>query len=317
MLETDDDDYLLLPYHLKAPVVIGHEFAGKIVAVGSNVTELAVGELVAVEEIQWCGRCRECRGGFWNQCRNIEDLGFTINGGFAEYVKVEARFCWSLSAVAERVGSEEAALEIGALTEPTSVAYEGMFTRAGGFKPGSVVVVFGGGPIGLAATALAAAAGASQVIAVEMLPERRALAAAMGATTTIDPAATDVEAKIAELTRGNGASMVVETTGNFRAVMGAVESSLGIGAKVVIVGMDARPVELNLIRYQLSAASIYGTVGHSGSWDFPNVIALMASGKIQMEKAVTRKFPLPEVVSAIDETKDRVNGKILVKPQLF
>jgi threonine dehydrogenase-like Zn-dependent dehydrogenase len=99
--------------------------------------------------------------------------------------------------------------------------------------------------------------------------------------------------------------------------MGAVESSLGIGAKVVIVGMDARPVELNLIRYQLSAASIYGTVGHSGSWDFPNVIALMASGKIQMEKAVTRKFPLPEVVSAIDETKDRVNGKILVKPQLF
>ncbi|MDR6559910.1 threonine dehydrogenase-like Zn-dependent dehydrogenase, partial [Arthrobacter pascens] len=57
--------------------------------------------------------------------------------------------------------------------------------------------------------------------------------------------------------------------------------------------------------------------GHSGSWDFPNVIALMASGKIQMEKAVTRKFPLPEVVSAIDETKGRSNGKILVKPQLF
>ncbi len=317
MLETDEDNYLLLPYHLKAPVVIGHEFAGKVVAVGSNVTEISVGELVAVEEIQWCGRCRECRGGFLNQCRNIEDLGFTINGGFAEYVKVDAKFCWSLTAVADRVGSEETALEIGALTEPTSVAYEGMFTRAGGFKPGSAVAVFGAGPIGLAATALAAAAGASQVFVAEMLPERRALAEAMGATTTLDPATTDVAATIQELTRGNGVAMAVETTGNFKAVMGTIEESIGVGGKIAVVGMDARPVEMNLIRQQLKAGSIYGTVGHSGSWDFPNVIALMASGKIQMEKAVTRKFPLPDVVSAIEETKGRSNGKILVKPQLL
>jgi threonine dehydrogenase-like Zn-dependent dehydrogenase len=150
-----------------------------------------------------------------------------------------------------------------------------------------------------------------------MLPERRALAEAMGATTTLDPATTDVAATIQELTRGNGVAMAVETTGNFKAVMGTIEESIGVGGKVAVVGMDARPVEMNLIRQQLKAGSIYGTVGHSGSWDFPNVIALMASGKIQMEKAVTRKFPLSEVVSAIDETKGRSNGKILVKPQLF
>src|SRR4029079_16699908 len=160
MLETDQDDYLLLPYHLKAPVVIGHEFAGRVVAVGSGVTEISEGELVAVEEIQWCGDCRECRGGYWNQCRNIEDLGFTLDGGFAEYVKVDSRFAWSLDGVLARYGDEETTLEVGALTEPTSVAYEGMFTRAGGFKPGGSVVVFGGGPLGLASVALAPAAGA-------------------------------------------------------------------------------------------------------------------------------------------------------------
>lgn len=316
MLETDDDDYLILPYHLKAPVVIGHEFAGKIVAVGPGVTELTEGELVAVEEIQWCGDCRECRGGYWNQCQNIEDLGFTLNGGFAEYVKVQAKYCWSLSAVAERYGSEETALEVGALTEPTSVAYEGMFTRAGGFKPGGVVAVFGAGPIGLASTALAQAAGASQVIVVDPLTERRQLAEALGATLTLDPVNVDVVQAVAEATRGQGAAMVVEASGNFDKVLPTIEETMGVGSKVVVAGMDPRAASVNLIRTQLKASAIYGTVGHSGSWDFPNVIALMASGQISMDKAVTRRFPLAEVVSAVDETKGRSNGKILVKPQL-
>ena len=111
MFETDDEGYMLLPYHLKAPVITGHEFAGKVVAIGSEVNSLRVGELVAVEEIQWCGRCRECRGGFWNQCGYIEDLGFTLDGGFAQYVRADSRFCWSLDAVAERYGSEVLALD--------------------------------------------------------------------------------------------------------------------------------------------------------------------------------------------------------------
>jgi threonine dehydrogenase-like Zn-dependent dehydrogenase len=315
MLETDDDDYLILPYHLKAPVVIGHEFSGRVVAVGQGVTELSEGELVAVEEIQWCGECRECRGGYWNQCRNIEDLGFTLDGGFAEFVKVKAKYCWSLAAVAERYGSEETALEVGALTEPTSVAYEGLFTRAGGFLPGSAVAVFGAGPIGLASAALARAAGASQVFVVDPLQGRRELAEAMGATTTLDPTATDVVTAIRDATKGNGVAMVAEASGNSEKVMPGIEGVMGTGAKLVLLGMDPRPAQVNFIQHQVTAGSIYGTVGHSGSWDFPNVIALMASGAISMELAVTRRFPLAEVVSGIDETKARTNGKILVKPQ--
>jgi scyllo-inosose 3-dehydrogenase len=316
MFETDDEGYLLLPYHLKTPVITGHEFAGRIVAVGSDVTNLRVGELVAVEEIQWCGKCRECRGGYWNQCKYIEDLGFTLDGGFAQYVKVDSRFAWSLDGVLQRYGDEDTTLEVGALTEPTSVAYEGMFTRAGGFKPGGSVAVFGGGPIGLASVALASAAGAAQVFCIDPLPGRRDLAATLGATTTIDPTAADPADVIDTATHGDGAAMVIEASGNFPAVMGAVEETLGVGGKVVIAGMDARTANLNLIKYQLKAGSVYGTVGHSGSWDFPNVINLMASGKISMEHAITRRFPLAGLVSAIDETKARGNGKILVKPQL-
>lgn len=314
MFETDQDNYVLLPYHLRAPVVIGHEFSGKIVAVGSDVNDLQVGDLVAVEEIQWCGRCRECRGGYWNQCSSIEDLGFTLDGGFAEFAKVDSRFCWSLEAVAERYGSQEKALEVGALTEPTSVAYEGMFTRAGGFKPGRSVAVFGAGPIGLASVALARAAGAAHTICVEPLAGRRALADAMGATHILDPKGSDVVETIMSLTRGIGAAMVVEASGNFPAVMGAVEEVAAVGGKIVIAGMDARTAPLNFIRHQVKALSIYGTVGHSGSWDFPNVIALMGAGRIEMEKAITKRYPLTGLVDAVEETKRRGEGKILVKP---
>jgi scyllo-inosose 3-dehydrogenase len=316
MFETDDEGYLLLPYHLKTPVITGHEFAGRVVAAGSDVRDFKVGDLAAVEEIQWCGKCRECRGGYWNQCGYIEDLGFTLDGGFAQYVKVDSRFAWSLQGVLERYGDEEKTLEVGALTEPTSVAYEGMFTRAGGFKPGGSVVVIGGGPIGLAAVALATAAGAAQVFAVDPLPGRRDLATALGATTVIDPTVDDPAEVVAAATHGDRAAMVVEASGNFPAVMAGVEDTLGVGGKVVIAGMDARTANLNLIKYQLKAGSVYGTVGHSGSWDFPNVINLMAAGRISMENAITRRFPLAGLVDAIDETKARGNGKILVKPQL-
>ncbi|MFC9555939.1 scyllo-inosose 3-dehydrogenase [Rhodococcus sp. NPDC056960] len=316
MFETDDEGYMLLPYHLKAPVITGHEFAGKIVAAGKDVTELRVGGLVAVEEIQWCGNCRECRGGYWNQCRNIEDLGFTVNGGFAQYVKVDARFCWPLDAVLDRYGDEETTLEVGALTEPTSVAYEGMFTRGGGFKPGGAVTVFGGGPIGLASVALAQAAGASKIFIVEPIAERRELALELGATHAIDPINEDAADAVLTETRGNGSAMVVEASGNTKAVMRGVEDTLGVGGKVIVAGMDANAAQINLINIQLKAGSFYGTVGHSGTWDFPNVINLMAAGRINMEHAITRRFPLAGLVDAIDETKQRGNGKILVKPQL-
>jgi threonine dehydrogenase-like Zn-dependent dehydrogenase len=314
MFETDDEGYMLLPYHLATPVVTGHEFAGKVVALGSDVTEFEIGDLVTAEEIQWCGECDECRGGYWNQCRYIEDLGFTINGGFAEYARVNVKHCWSLNAVLERYGDEKTALEVGSMSEPVSVAYEGMFTRAGGFLPGGAVAVFGGGPIGLAAVALAKAAGASKVFCFEPLDERRGLSEKLGATHAVDPTAADAIELVAEETRGAGVAMAVECTGNFPAVMGAIEGTLGIGGKVAVVGMDGRPAQLNFITHQLKAASVYGTVGHCGSWDFPNVIKLMASGQIDMHHAITRRFPLDELIAAVDETKTRVDGKILVKP---
>jgi threonine dehydrogenase-like Zn-dependent dehydrogenase len=314
MFETDGEGYMLLLYHMRCPVVTGHEFSGTVVEVGSAVRDFSVGDLVTVEEIQWCGRCTPCRGGYWNQCQFVEDLGFTIDGGFAEFVRVDTKHCWSLNALLDRYGSPEIALEVGAMSEPTSVVYEGMFTRAGGFKPGSSVAVFGAGPIGLAAVALASAGGAATVFCFETLEGRRALAEKMGATHVVDPRDADPTSVVADFTKGAGVAMAVECTGNFPAVMDSIEHVLGVGGKVAVIGMDARTAELNFIRHQLKASSVYGSLGHCGSWDFPNVIALMASGKIQMEHAITRRHPLEGLVAAVDETKNRADGKVLVKP---
>jgi scyllo-inosose 3-dehydrogenase len=314
MFETDDDGYMLLPYHLKAPVVTGHEISGTVVEVGSEVSDFSPGDLVAVEEIQWCGRCTPCRGGYWNQCQYVEDLGFTIDGGFAEYLKVDVKHCWSLNEVAERYGSAELALEVGATCEPTSVAYEAIFTRAGGFKPGSAVAVFGAGPIGLASTALVAAAGASKVICFDTLAGRRQLASDIGATHVYDPTAVSAPEVVAELTKGHGVAMAVEASGNFPAVMRGAEQALAVGGKLSVIGMDGRPAEMMFIDHQLKALSTYGSLGHCGSWDFPNVIGLMASGRIDMHKAITKHHPLDKLVEAIEETKQRADGKVLVKP---
>jgi scyllo-inosose 3-dehydrogenase len=314
MYETDAEGYMLLPYHVACPVVTGHEFAGTVVASGANVAGFPEGTLVTVEEIQYCGSCVACRGGYPNSCERIEDIGFTIDGGFAEYVRVAARAAWSLDPLLERYGTPQAALEVGAMCEPVSVTYEGMFTRGLGFKPGSSVSVFGAGPIGLAGVALAAASGAAKVICVETVPERRELARRLGATDLIDPLVDDAAEAITEITRGRGVEMAVECSGAFGAVLPVIERVLGVGGKAVIVGMDPRSVGVNLINYQLRAGAIFGSVGHCGGWNFPNVINLMASGRIQMEHAVTRRTGLDGLVGAVESMRDRIDGKILVKP---
>ncbi|MGC9063314.1 MAG: alcohol dehydrogenase catalytic domain-containing protein, partial [bacterium] len=185
--ETDKDNYILYPGLTKFPSVIGHEFSGEVVAVGKDVKDLKVGDMVTAEEMIWCGECVPCRNGYPNQCLNLEEIGFTINGAFAEYIVIGAKYCWKIDGIATRYGDRDKAFEAGALVEPTSVAYNGMFVRAEGFKPGGYVVVFGAGPIGLASIALAKAAGASKIVSFEVSAKRRELARLMGAEYVYNP----------------------------------------------------------------------------------------------------------------------------------
>ncbi|HEY6104277.1 MAG TPA: scyllo-inosose 3-dehydrogenase [bacterium] len=316
--ETDGQGYMLYPGLTKFPVVIGHEFSGEIIEVGSAVTELRPGDMVTCEEMIWCGECTPCRNGYPNQCLRLEEIGFTINGAQAEALAIGAKYCWKINALAERYGTKEKAYEAGALCEPTSVSYNAMFSRAEGFKPGGHVVVFGTGPIGFAAIALARASGAAKIIAFEVAPIRQELARKVGADVVLDPMqlerqGTKPRDAILELTDGEGAAMLVEAAGAPPRTIPEMEASMAVGGKIVMIGRASERAPVYLEHFQTHAAQIFGAQGHSGYGNFPSVIRLMASGRIDLTPIITSRFALDQGVQAIEKATRREDGKVMIK----
>jgi len=313
--ETDEDGYILYPGLTKFPTITGHEFSGQIVEVGSEVTDLKVGDMVTAEEMIWCGYCIPCRNGFPNHCTNLEEIGFTIPGAFAEYIAIGAKYCWKLNALMERFGDEEKVYEAGALVEPSSVAYNTIFERAGGFRPGAYVAVYGAGPIGLAAIAECKAAGAAKVIAFEISEPRLELAKKIGADYAFNPKEVTPHEVVMELTEGQGADLHVEAAGAPHITVPEMEKSLAINGKIAQVGRAATRVPMYLETLQVRRGQVFGAQGHSGHAIFPSVIRLMASGLIDMTQIITARYDLDNAVDAIAKSGDRTDGKIMVKPK--
>ena len=312
--ETDDDGYILYPGLTKFPCVLGHEFSGEVVETGKDVATLKKGDMVTAEEMIWCGRCTPCRNGYPNQCENLEEIGFTIPGAFANYIAIDEKFCWKIDAVAERLGDRDKAFEVGALTEPSCVAYNAMFARAGGFKPGHYVSVFGAGPIGLAAIGLAEAAGASRIVAFEVSEPRRELAKQVGADYACDPREVAASEVMMELSGGEGFNFHVEAAGAPQLVVPEMEKALAVNAKIVQIGRAAERVPMYLEAFQVRHSQAFGAQGHSGYENFPNVIRLVASGRLDLSPIITARYKLSETVDAIARSTTRTDGKILVKP---
>jgi scyllo-inosose 3-dehydrogenase len=312
--ETDEDGYILYPGLTKFPTILGHEFSGKVVETGPRVETLKVGEMVTVEEMIWCGRCIPCRNGYPNHCTNLEEIGFTIPGAFANYIAVDEKYCWPINAIAERFGDEEKAYEVGAMTEPTTVAYNGMVERAGGFRPGHYVSVFGAGPIGLAAIGLARAAGAGMIAAFEVSPVRRELAKQVGADHVYDPREAAAGEVLMDLSKGQGFNFQVEAAGAPHLTIPEMEKALAINGKIVQIGRAAQRVPMYLEALQVRRSQVFGAQGHSGHETFPNVIRLVASGRLDLSPIVTARYDLKDTLAAIAKSTERADGKILVKP---
>lgn len=307
------DGYLNLPYFARAPIALGHEFAGEVVEVGAAVTRVKPGDLVAVEGQVNCGSCRACLRGHPANCAFIEDCGFTLDGGMAALSKTHERHCWPLTAVAERCG-ESKALDVGALVEPAAVVYNGMVKLADGFVPGDTVAVFGCGPIGLAAIGMAAALGAGRILAIEPAAPKRELAATLGATATFDPTAGDAAAWLLEETEGVGVDMAVDASGAGRVVVPAILGSLAVGGKIVFLGINSEPVEIDMVQLTVRAASTFSPIAHLGG-GFPAVIALHAAGRLDLTPMITARYALEDGVAALERAKQGQDAKVMIHPQ--
>jgi len=321
MAQPDAERYIVYPGLTAFPVVLGHEFSGEVVEAGKKAYNKRTGEVfqtgeaVTAEEMVWCGLCRACVDGYPNHCERLEEMGFTIDGALAEYIRAPARLVWSLEGLRERYPEQEAFL-LGSLAEPASVSYNALFIRGGGILPGDKAVVFGGGPIGLAGVALLKRAGASVVILSEPSPRRAELGRKMGADHVIDPRSVDVAEAILELTRGEGAKVYYEASGAPEAVFPETVKCLWRGrtlnSVIIVVGRATQAVPLAAEVFQVRRASLVGSQGHSGHGIFPHVLDLMAAG-MDLTPLITSRIALSETPAFLERLRaDKGEGKVTV-----
>lgn len=264
--------------HVKAPVILGHEFSGEVVEIGEGVTSHKVGDRVVVEPIYSCGKCEACKHGHYNVCEQLVFHGLGGDGGgFSEYTVVPEDMVHHIP--------DEMTYEQGALVEPAAVAVHAV--RQSKLKEGEAVAVFGCGPIGLLVIQAAKAAGATPVIAVELSKERQELAKLAGADYVLNPATQDVLAEIRNLTNGLGVNVSFEVTGVEVVLRQAIESTSFEGQTVIVSvwEKDATITPNNLV---LKEKEVIGILGYRHI--FPAVIKLISSGQIQAEKLITKKL---------------------------
>ncbi len=315
--ETDADGYVIFSGPVQLPVIPGHEYTGEVVEVGDQVRHLRPGDLVAAEGMLNCGVCEACRVGQPNQCPELDMVGFSSPGAYAEYIAVKERFCWTLNGVADALGSAERALELGALVEPISCSYNGIWVAGGGMRPGAHVAVYGCGPIGLGAIALARAAGAARILAFDTRPERLALATACGADAAWNPrdlarAGEGPADRILEHTGGWGADLHVECAGAATVTMPEIERSLAPGGRMIYLGRTGERAPVMLDALVTQAGGIIGSRGHNGGGCFPRIIRLLELDRLTVAPMITARRPFSEALEALDQSCARTDGKILL-----
>jgi threonine dehydrogenase-like Zn-dependent dehydrogenase len=257
------------------PIIPGHEWAGEVAEVGSNVTGWGTGDRVV-------GEC----------VIGPDHFGFSISGAAAEYFV--ARPEW-LHRVPDELSFAQAAL-----VEPFSCGYYAA-RRAGDVDGSDIAIVFGAGPIGLSSVAALRGMGARVIIA-DPQPERRKLARVLGADDEADPTSDDFAGQIAELTNGAGASVILEASGRPAAMAVALQVA-GFEARLVNIGINVggtAVAELGLI--QAKALQIRGSIGSPGVW--PQTLKFLARNEIDLTPMITATFALDDALKAYEAAKD-------------
>jgi threonine 3-dehydrogenase len=288
---------------IELPLLFGHEYAGEVVEVGKNVVGFKDGDRVAAEPHVPCGQCYQCTTGLQHICKDMKILGIHMDGAFAEYTLLPAVCAWKLD--------PDVSYEIGATLEPFGVGVHAMAkTRPAGKK----ILVFGCGPIGIYTQMVARFSGAECVIAVDITKERLALSEKIGADYILNANEIHVAEAVEDITKGLGADIVVELTGN-RGVADLATKTLRKGGELVLVGLYDKPVEIDLVNNVIyKEAHVYGVTGRI-MWDtWWAAQGMLGSGRLNLEEIITHYFSLEEHVTAFELAKSATTGKIVFRP---
>ncbi len=281
---TDIEEYRLGPLFIpasvphpltakRAPVVLGHEVCGRVVAAGGPEGRELIGRLVAVDGLYACGRCEACRHHRVNLCEIFASIGFSADGGLAALMNAPAQGCRRLP--------EEVPPDVGVLAEPLAVGVRAL--RRARLRSGERVAVFGAGAVGLLTAQGALALGASSVTVIEPSPERRLLAQRLGLTT--------LETPVSDL----DADVVVECSGAVAAVESAVPATRAMG-RVVLVGITPAQPALDVLTMIRGEREVLGSLSHIYDEDFAQAVELIGTGALAMEGLVASSDQLEDAL---------------------
>ena len=287
---------------INPPVVVGHEFAGEIVAVGDAVSgELKTGQLVTAEGHIVCGHCLQCRTGNSHICRNTRIIGVDRDGAFAEYIAMPATNVLPLDGIPTTVG---------AVMDPMGNAFHTVLSAE---IPGSTVLVVGCGPIGCFAVGIARAAGAAKVIASDVNATRLALARQMGAHVTINAGVDDVVRTVLEETSGEGADVVCEMSGVPSALHQAF-AAVRMGGRVQLLGLPKGEVPIDLANEIIfKGITVYGVIGRKMYETWHQMRRYLSAGLLDPRPVITHQFPLAKIDDALAAIRSGDAGKIILE----
>jgi L-iditol 2-dehydrogenase len=269
--------------------ILGHECSGTITKVGKNVTDLVVGDRVALEPGITCGQCEFCKSGKYNLCPDVEFLATPpYDGCLMNYLAFPANMAFKLP--------DSMATRDGALVEPLAVGMHA--AKQGGVTLGDSVVILGAGCIGLVTLLACKAFGATDVTVVDVIPKRLEKAMELGATRVINGMEKDAVAEMEKITNGKGTNIVIETAGSTKTI-GQAPYLVKTGGTIVLVGMAPQDIiEFNFAKIMAKEATIKSVFRYRNI--YPQAIKAIADGRIDVSKIVTHEFDFSETPKAFD-----------------
>jgi L-iditol 2-dehydrogenase len=297
--------------HFKIPRgvkrVLGHETCGEVAQVGANITSFAIGDRVAIAPNIGCGRCHMCIQGFNQLCPTYEAFGISLDGGFAEYMKIPANATGNVARIPDTVSDEEAVL-----IEPLSCVYNAY--EAHRTVPGDTVLIIGAGPIGALHAILNKLAG-GRIIVADISEIRLGMMKKYGADVLIHSSAVDLKSEMDRITGGRGADVVI-TACSVPAMQTLALEVAGCHGRVSFFGglpkgKENVTLNTNLIHYK--ELFVTATTG-SSMQDFHSAIRILSTGQIHAGSLVTARFSLADTAAAFEYAAQGAGLKALVTP---
>jgi len=271
------------------PLIMGHEVTGEVIALGSAVDTLQIGDRVAVQPIEFCGVCSQCLAGQRSICENRRVMGMSAPGAYAEYVLWSAANLYKLP--------DTLSFEAGSLTEPTSIAVHAVGLAH--IRPYDTAFVVGAGPIGLLTLAALKLTGVRQIVVSDLSDARLELAQSMGAHVTVNPAKQDLRLVIDECTGGKGVDVAFEAVGVSATAQQTLEVTRNKGL-VVWIGNNQRLIEIDMQAVVTRELTVIGSYGMSDE-EIRRSIRMLADGSVPAGKLINRRAKLEEGRELFDE----------------